>query len=203
MEEQKITEPEEQTSEKSAEQKFLDTYKSVNDSYLYTLILSGAIMLGGIILAVTSTVSIGLAAAIIGVLAYTGLTSNLLYSKLGISYRGSSGKMTVTQLYGKGRETVFIPPRLIMLDVTEIDDRAFDHRSSEAIVEVYLPKTLTRIGEDIFKGCPNITCVHYEGSEEEWESIEKLTSFEGYELIFSSSAAYPEKPPRKRREAKK
>lgn len=182
--------------EKTAEQKFLATYKNVNDSYLYTLILSGAIMLGAIVIAVTYLTFLGLAAGIVGALVYMGLTSNLLYSKLGISYRGSNGKMTVTQLYGKNRETVYVPPRLIMLEVTEIDDCAFDHKSSSAITTVYLPATLTRIGKDIFKGCPALCRVHFAGSEEQWEAIEKQTCFDGIELVFSSGIAYPEKAAR-------
>lgn len=167
---------------------FRASLKEVNNIYLYTVILSGAIVAAGIAYAVAARVFIGLAIAIVGVLLYTALTANLLYRKLGISYRSTSGALTVTQLYGQKRNEIWIPERLLWINVTEIGDRAFNHASSSEITTVHLPATLKVIGENIFEGCPELKTVCFDGSREEWEQIKKATDFSAYELIFGAAA---------------
>ena len=161
--------------------------KKANDFYLYTLIASGAVVLAGIIYAVAIRVFIGLLVAIAGILIYVWLSSNILYKTLGMSYKTESGRFTVTDIYGRNRESVYIPCRLFLCDVTEIGDRAFNHKSSALIKNVYLPSTLEKIGENIFEGCANIENIYFDGSSEQWDKVEKLTCFDSYTVIFSES----------------
>lgn len=61
--------------------------------------------------------------------------------------------------------------------VTRIDDYAFLTRDSEpAPISVYIPKSVTSIGDDVFGNKTGFT-VTYEGSEAQWTLIEKDASF--------------------------
>ena len=168
-------------TEEQAYQKSLDTVK---DFYLFILIVCGALVVGAIIFAVVYNVFIGLLIAIAAVLLYISLTSNLLYRLLGISYKSSSGQLTVTDFYGKNRHEVWIPRRLIMLDVTEIDNKAFCHKSSSLIEKLHLPSTIKVIGDNAFEGCTALTTLYFEGSEEEWLSIDNHADLVGIKVLF-------------------
>ena len=159
--------------------------KQANDFYLYALIFSAAIILGGIIYAVAVRVFIGLLVALAGILIYVSLSANILYRTIGISYKTESGRLTVTEVYGRNREAVYIPPRLILCDVTEIGDQAFKHKSSSSLKAVFLPASITKIGSNIFEGCPNIEKIYFDGTQSQWEQIKTLTSFSTYEIIFA------------------
>ncbi len=160
--------------------------KKANDFYLYTLIFSGAVVLAGIIYAIAADVFIGLLAAIAGILIYMALTSNILYRILGLSYKTESGRLTVTAVYGRKREEIYLPRRLLLCDVTEIGDKAFDHKSSASIRAVHLPSSIKRLGENVFCGCPELSVIYFDGSREEWEAIESLSDTSAYEIIFST-----------------
>lgn len=174
------------------EEKYRKDLKTVSDFYLFTLIICGAVVVGGILLAVGSSVFVGLLVCISAILIYIAITSNLLYKFLGISYRSSTGQLTVTNLYGNGREEIWIPRRLIMLDVTEIGDNAFNHKSSASIVAVHLPSTLKVIGEKAFDGCDALTSIYFEGSTTEWEAIEKHTDLSSLNVIFEAQRSTEE-----------
>ena len=110
----------------------------------------------------------------------------------GMEFKAYHGCLTVTGLYGKNREVVYIPDKLIMLTVTEIGNRAFTHESSKSIREIYIPKSILRIGTSAFAKLPALTDLYYEGSEEEWEAIEKHTELSGCTVVFN--AAFPRLP---------
>lgn len=165
--------------------------KQANDFYLYTLIFSAAVVLGGIIYAVAVRVFIGLLIAIAGILIYVALSTNIIYRTLGISYKTEAGRLTVTDVYGRGRKTVYIPSRLILCRVTEIGDQAFGHKSSADVREVYLPSSITRIGSNIFEGCHKVKKIYFDGSRSQWEQVESLTSFSNYEIIFTDGEDMP------------
>ena len=184
--EQESSEQTEAKKHELALQNYRGSLKSVNDSYLFIVILSVAVIALGLVCAVVSKVFIGLLIAILGVLFYTAMTSNVLYRRLGISYRSTSGALTVTQLYGQKREEIWIPERLLWINVTEIGDKAFNHASSGDIKAVHLPSTLKVIGENIFEGCPALRTVYFDGSEEEWGRIESATDFSAYVIVFAS-----------------
>ena len=160
--------------------------KKASDFYLYTLIVSGAVVLSGIIYAVVAEVFMGLLIAIAGILIYMALTSNILYRILGLSYKTDSGRLTVTAVYGREREEIYLPHRLLLCDVTNIGDRAFDHKSSASVRAVHLPSTIKRLGENVFCGCPELSVIYFDGSREEWEAIESLSDTSAYEIVFST-----------------
>ncbi len=194
----KVQIPQEQvTAQKLAPaEQFLKDLRYTSDSYLYSIILSGVTAAGGIGIAVLYNVTIGICVAFISVLMYIAFTKNSLYKGLGIAYTSYSGELTVTELYGKKREEVFIPSYLLYLDVSAIGDFAFKHASSAKIHTVHLPSTLKEIGKDIFEGCNALRTVYFEGSEEEFLKIDSKTDFSKYEMIFCDSSTFklPKQP---------
>ena len=168
------------------EEKFLSALKTVRKGYTWALIISAVMALSAIICAVHFDTLFGLLLLILSIVTYLAIVINLLYSKLGIAYQSFHGGMTVTALYGKDREVVYIPDKLLMLTVTEIGTRAFTHESSKKIREIHLPKTLLRIGTSAFARLPALTDVYYEGTEEEWKKISRLAPLENVTIHFEA-----------------
>ena len=189
--------------ENTEREKFLDALKTVEKGYLLSIIIAAAIAIGAIICAVHYQVLPGLLLMILAIVTYLAIVINLLYSKLGIAYRALHGGMTVTALYGKNREVVYIPDKLLMLTVTEIGTRAFTHESSKSIKEIHLPKTLLRIGTSAFAQLPALTDVYYEGSEEEWQRISRLAPLENVTVHFGEPIPRLEKPKKEKKSKNK
>ena len=181
-----------------SEHDFLSDLEWTNKEY-FQLVIGVAVLAAA---AIALAVFYGLLFAIIVALVYTVAASNILYSRLGFSYDSLPGALRIKDVYGKNRDQVFLPRRLFWLDVSEIGDRAFCHSSSAKITTVYLPSTLKTIGENVFEGCESLCRICFEGTKEEWESIEKKTSLEGIEILFSQEIAYPVKQ-KKQKKAKK
>ena len=167
--------------------------KKVSSAYLLVVIVSAILALIGIWIAVSIKVSYGLMCAMAAVVFYIFAVGNILYKRLGIAYASTTGQLRITKYHAKGRADAWIPRRLLWLDVTEIDDGAFDQDSSREITTVHLPLTLRHIGKDVFKGCEKLERICFEGSREEWESIESETDLSGYSVELDSRVAYPNK----------
>lgn len=69
--------------------------------------------------------------------------------------------------------------------ITAIQSNSF--KFSEGLRSIYIPKNITKIGASAFLGCTTLTNVMYEGTEEEWNSIEIL---EGNECLTSATITY-------------
>ena len=189
--------------ELSEQEKFLAALKAVKKGYIIALVLSAAIVIAAIICAVHYRVSLGALLLVLAAVTYLAIVINLLYSKLGIAYRSFHGGMTVTALYGKNREVVYIPDKLMMMTVTEIGTRAFTHESSKSIKEIHLPKTLLRIGTSAFARLPALTDVYFEGSEEEWKNISRLAPLENVTMHFGEPIPkLPQKPKKAKKDKK-
>ena len=140
---------------------------------------------------------------VLAIVAYLAIVINLLYAKLGIAYRSFHGGMTVTAVYGKNREIVYIPDKVIMLTVIEIGNRAFTHNSSKSIREIHLPKTIKKIGKSAFAALPALTDVYFEGSEEEWNRISRFAPLENVTMHFGEPIPRIEKPKRQKKKKEK
>lgn len=175
---------------------YIKHLENVKNGYIFTLILSSVILAGAICCAVIFNVIFGLLLLLIAILAYIALTKNLLYKNLGIAYRAYHGCLTVTELYGRNREVVYIPDEIIMLTVTEIGTKAFTHESSKSIREIHIPKSIIRIGTSAFAKLPALTDLYYEGSEEEWKELSRLAPLENVNLHFNEPMPRLEKKKR-------
>ena len=173
-----------------AQNNFLNSLQRVNDSYIITVILSMSTVAVGVVLAVFLSVLAGLALALVAIILYMLRTRIILSRELGISYRSTSGELNVTSFDAKEKEEIFIPSRLLMLDVCEIEGDAFSSPASKNLRSVHLPATLKVIGKDIFSSCDMLETVYFQGSAKEWDNIDKTTDFEKYNLIFFDASTY-------------
>ena len=94
---------------------------------------------------------------------------------------------------------MWIPSKLIFFEVTRIENEAFNSKHNGELRCVFLPKTLRSIGSDVFKSCDALEDIFFEGSEAEWEKIEKETDFSALKVTFN--AVYP--PIAKKKKKKK
>ena len=156
-------------------------------TYRGIVIESAVIALIAVIVAVHIKVSYGLVLGMAAAVYYALATSSALKKNLGISYRGVTGKLIVTGYDAKGREQAWIPERLLGLDVTEIDDKAFAADPSKNLCEIHLPKTITHIGADAFSQCSRLECIYFEGSAKDWEKIESESDLSSYKIVLGNT----------------
>lgn len=182
---------------KYTEQDFLCDLEWTGKAYIVCIVLSALLAVASVAVAVHLKVIFGLIGAIASVLVYMGLVGHILYSRLGFSYTSTTGALKITEIYGKGRDEIWIPRKLLLLDVREIGDEACDHASSSELRFIHLPSTLRSIGKDAFLKCEKLECICYEGSPEEWDAIEKGAELDGVKVIFFDKVQYPEKPAKK------
>ena len=82
-------------------------------------------------------------------------------------------------------------PTVMLLDLSgsleEIGDKQFYF--CEILKEVYIPASVKRISRGSFSGCYELTDVWYEGTEEEWLSIDSRSSeLDGANIHFNSES---------------
>ena len=131
----------------------------------------------------------GAVIALVTLFCYLRFSASELKEKLGLSYKTATGSLTVTACRPRYGDILYIPSKLLWYDVERIGDEAFRAKKNAELREIYLPRTLKKIGKDILVGCENLEAVRFEGSQEEWEAIEKQTDFDSLELYFD--AVYP------------
>ncbi len=168
---------------------FPQRYAKYNSFYLL-VVLSSIIALGvGIFVAVSDDLLWGVLIFFAAIFIYVYFTSSELHEKLGIWYRTDAGSLAVTKCRARYGDVFYIPSRLLWYDVEELCDKAFlsPANKNRDLRAVFLPKTLKRIGKDVFATCESLCVIFFEGGEEEWTKIESKTSFEGMEVIFNSS----------------
>lgn len=175
------------------EQEYLKALCELHKGYIWAIVITLAIMAASIATALLYRAYMGLLILALAVIIYLVIAKNLAYSKLGISYRTLHGCLTVTELYGKNRETVYIPEKMMIFTVTEIGTRAFTHESSKSIKNIYIPKSILRIGTSAFARLHSLTDIYYEGSEEQWKEISRLAPLEDVTVHFECPMPKPEK----------
>ncbi|MBR2387763.1 MAG: hypothetical protein IKB02_03235 [Clostridia bacterium] len=176
-------------NKKDPEKLFPLRYSKYNSFYLL-VVLAAVISIGvGIFVAVTGDLMWGVVIFFAGIFIYAYFASSELHEKLGIWHRTDAGALLVTKCRARYGDVFYIPSRLLWYDVEEICDRAFFSPANKngELVAVFLPKSLKKIGEDVFASCESLHTLYFEGSEEEFSKIESKTSFEGMEIIFNSS----------------
>ncbi len=175
------------------ESDFIADLGYVSKLYLVTVIISAIMILAAIFVAVNIKVSVGLICGMVAVVYYIITVTHILKKKLGISYTSTTGQLKITELLGKNREEIWIPRRLLWLDVTEIEDEAFDHECSRKIKVLHLPSTLKRIGKDAFKSCESLERICFEGNDEEWAKVEIECELGEVLVELSDKVKYPDK----------
>lgn len=154
--------------------------------YLYLIIMCGAFCAIAITVAVIWRVSVGILLAIIASLTYKLFLTDEMKKRLGYFSRRVSDGLALRAARKCTDEVIYVPEKLLWLDVTQIDERAFgDHMGGDA-EEIVLPATLKRIGADAFVGCKALKTVRFRGDREQWNAIECLSDMSPYTVVFDN-----------------
>ena len=186
-------------AELRSDERYLSRLAEFSDFYLYLVIFSGAAAVAAIVIAVLYNVLLGIALAIVTASVYSYFSDTELKKQLGFSYKSKRGRIAITKAVAKYGNTLYIPSRLMWSDVAEISDGAMKSEKNAKMVGLYIPRSIERIGKDIFGDNPPDTVIYYEGSREEWESIEKLTSFDDLKLVFDAESPTLSRKAKKKR----
>ena len=170
-------------------EEFTQALARTSKAYRTTVIESGVAVAVGIITAINIKLFYGVVICVIAAVYYALSTALTLKKELGISYRTVAGALTVTKYDAKGRESAWIPRKLLWLDVTEIGAGAFSGSASENLCRIHLPRTITYIGADAFADCPKLSCIYFEGSAEQWAEIESMSDLSVFCVELDSQLA--------------
>ena len=169
-----------------------------NVYYFQLLAIIGAIVILAVVLAVTQSVIVGVSLAVASAVLYKFFTSDEMFKRLGMDYSSVEGGMRVKACRARYGDVMWIPSKLIWFDVIEIGDRAFASEKNAELKRVFFPVSLKKIGEDIFADNTSVSEIFFEGTQEEWEKIEKHTDLSDYKVIFE--AKYPPIPKKKKKQ---
>ena len=172
---------------------------SFSSFYIGFIVIVGVIMALAVAVAVLYNVMLGVAIAAFGVFFYTSFLSENLSKTLGFRYVSLAGGIRLTMCRARYGEVMWVPESLMWFDVIAIGDGAFTSPKNAELKKVFLPKTLTEIGKDVFSGCDALEDIYYQGSEEEFAKISSETDFSAYRIIFD--AKYPPMPKKKKKPA--
>lgn len=172
---------------------------SFSGFYIGFIVIVGVIMALAVAVAVLYNVMLGVAIAAFGVFFYTSFLSENLSKTLGFRYVSLAGGIRLTMCRMRYGEVMWVPESLMWFDVIAIGDGAFASPKNAELKKVFLPKTLTEIGKDVFSGCDALEDIYYQGSEEEFAKISSETDLSAYRIIFD--AKYPPLPKKKKKSA--
>lgn len=173
--------------------------QSFKNKYLMTLYAAGTAIAIGIGVAIFYEFIIGVAAVALGVVIYIKFVNADLYSLLGFEYKTYAEGLKITKCRARYGDVLWVPSALMSFEVTKIGDKAFDNEHNRELRCVFLPKTLKYIGRDVFSRCEALEDIFFEGSEEDWEKVEKLSDLSAFRITFD--AKYP--PIKKKKKEKK
>ena len=80
----------------------------------------------------------------------------------------SNGNITITGYTGSDTK-LRIPSSINGKPVTGLADGAL--RDQTGLTVLWIPDSVTTIGDSAFDGCGELTTVYYRGSKEQWDSI--------------------------------
>ena len=157
--------------------------------YIGFIAVVGVIMAIAVAVAVLYNVLLGVALALFGAFFYWTILSDNMSNMLGVRYVSLAGGIRITMCRARYGDVMWIPERLMGFDIIAIGDGAFKSPKNSELKKVFLPKTLSEIGKDIFEGCDALGDIYYQGSEEEFGKISCETDLSPYRIIFD--AKYP------------
>lgn len=172
--------------EATAKEKYVSRFNAFSAFYLHLVIAVGLSCAAAIVIAVVFNVILGIALAFFSSAVYMYFTAAELKRQLGISYRNTNGSIIITRIKAVYGDTVYIPTKLLWCDVTEINDRALVPTNGAGFESIYIPKSISRIGKDIFGDTPVDAVIYYEGSADEWKNVYNKTDFSGIEIVFGT-----------------
>ena len=179
----------------SFEDRFILRYRRYGDYYALLLIVVGAAVAAAVGIGLFENVLLGIALAIASAVVYRICSEDEARKQLGLRVSHECGRITVRKGIACWGDTLVIPDRFEFAVVAKIADRAFDSKKNVDLKAVYLPVSIKHIGENIFGDELSLPEIHFEGTEEQWRSIESHTDLSSAVVFFE--AAFPVVPKRR------
>ncbi len=164
-------------------EKYLRGLEHFQKFYLTLVVMASATVCIGIVIALFAKLFIGIALALISACLYMYFSADEARKSLGIRYNNTDGHIVITSLQVAYGSTLVVPDRFIYADVRAIADGALANKKNSELVALYLPRSIEKIGQNIFSEGQSIT-VYYEGTPEEWDKIHSKTDFSGQSILF-------------------
>ncbi len=183
----------------SSTDRFIARYKKYSDYYVLLLSIVGVSVVTALVIALFENVLWGIALAIFSCVVYVLCSKSEAIKQLGISTSHENGRVTVNKAVACYGEEFVIPRKFEFATVSKIADRAFDSEKNDGVRVIYLPVSITYIGESIFGEEDSLPEIHFEGTEAQWRNIEIHTGLSDAVIFFN--VPYP-LPPRKEKEKK-
>ena len=158
---------------------------------LYLVSLTAVALLGAVVFAVLVSVFGGMAIALSTVLLYFCVRNEGFYSLLGVHAKSDGYGMRITGVSARKREELYLPARMLWMDVTVLETGSFSKKGNENLRILHLPKTLTEIQGDAFRHAESLEEICFEGSESEFLAITKTAILPNCRVSFF--VPYPKK----------
>ncbi len=184
--------------QKTPEELFVEKYLQADRAYRLILAAVFVACAVGVTLAAVYDVIVGMCISICGAIGYSFFASDEIFKRIGIRHKHIQGSAHVTEAAATYGSTLIIPSRLAFADVTQICDGAFDKEENAELACVYIPKSVTRIGNNPFGEHAHPTQIKYEGSQADWKRIEGTESLSELDICFDVPAPVIPKVKRKK-----
>ncbi len=171
-------------SQMTSEEIYLSRLKGFQSYYLQLVIFAAAAIGVGIAVAVISSVLLGAALVLLSASVYVYFSKDEARKQLGIGFSNTDGHIVIKRLTATYGDCAVVPSRLIWADVTHIGDGALSSKKNSGLSRIYLPRSIERIGKDVFGDNSQPLTVLYEGTAEEWGEVECLTDLSACEILF-------------------
>lgn len=178
----------------SSTDRFIARYKNYSNYYVLLLSIVGVSVATAIVIALFENVLLGMVLAIFAYAVYALCSKGEARKQLGINASHEKGRITVNKVEACYGEEFVVPQKFEFSIVSKIADRAFDSKKNDGVRVIYLPVSITYIGESIFGEEGPLPEIRFEGTEAQWRNIEIHTGLSDAVIFFN--VPYP-LPPRK------
>ena len=168
--------------------------KSFSESYLNLVVGVGLLLAVAIWLGVKVHVLAGMGLATVAVCIYAICVEDGLRKKLGVAYTRVTGGVSLTVVDPKcktkwDKTQRQIPARVMWLDVVALGGRTKKQKADADVVTLYLPVSVKKIEKDALDGMISLRELVYDGTEEQWNEVEKLADLSSLEIKIQNANA--------------
>lgn len=168
----------------SPTERFVIGYKKYSNYYVLLLTIVAVSVAVAIGIALFENVLVGMTLCLIACGVYAFCSADEAKKQLGIKASHESGRVIIKNAVACYGEEFVVPGRFEFARVTGIGNKAFDSEKNDGLRVIYLPAGITYIGESIFGKRRPLPNIHFEGTEEQWKSIEIHTDLSDAVIFF-------------------
>ena len=171
--------------------RFIARYKNYSDYYILLLTIVGVAVATATVIALFENVLLGMALAILAWAIYVLCSADEAKKQLGICVSHEKGQVVIKKAVSCYGEEFVVPNRFEFATVSKIADKAFDSEKNDGLRVIYLPVSITYIGESVFGEERPLPEIHFEGTEAQWKNVEIHTDLSDAVIFFDIPCPTP------------